>query len=569
MLRCGTKACTAHHTFYNSTATITHARNDDSLNMKNEEGPMLTRNTVSRVAITVALAASPLHLNADEVTLTAIEGNVTITGELISATDEQYIVQTVAGQITLDHSAVTCAGDGCPTDAVAKVRLVGSGEIAEILLPVLAEGFANSVDAEVIALDEDGDELEEEAGEREAHHGGELTLQIKTFKGEDFAAFGIVEAEGRDAFDLLASRSAAIVLTDEGVSPDNRALILNAGGGDLETFEQERIVAVDGLAIVVHPENGLPAISVADISQIFAGRITDWSQIGGPAAPINLYSFSDGSEAFHDIEELILEPFGYELTDRANIVRSTRELSGAVNKDPLGIAIVGYSSVRANRALPVRQQCGLTVAPTEFTIKTEEYPLNHRIIAYNRSDVEGVAREFLDHLDGPDLDGLVSKAGFIDQSVIAEGPDGGSARLEAAMQYNEEAISGAFVQRLVVDMVDSERMSTTFRFAPGSSLLDNKARRDLQRIVDIIEEEQPETVVLAGFADSFGAFEANAELSAARASEVLAQLRRVAAPGQLDGTELVVRGYSELGPVACNTTLEGRATNRRVEVWMK
>jgi phosphate transport system substrate-binding protein len=75
------------------------------------------------------------------------------------------------------------------------------------------------------------------------------------------------------------------------------------------------------------------------------------------------------------------------------------------------------------------------------------------------------------------------------------------------------------------------------------------------------------TVMLAGFADGVGRFDNNLALAQKRAATVLKALQ--AAGNKPIRAEVVTKAYSQLAPVTCNDTLEGRSFNRRVEVWVK
>jgi phosphate transport system substrate-binding protein len=65
--------------------------------------------------------------------------------------------------------------------------------------------------------------------------------------------------------------------------------------GDLTSNASEHIVALDGLAVIVHPANPVSALTVEQVAAIFTGEVTDWSQVRGAPAPIALYPRDDKS----------------------------------------------------------------------------------------------------------------------------------------------------------------------------------------------------------------------------------------------------------------------------------
>jgi phosphate transport system substrate-binding protein len=112
---------------------------------------------------------------------------------------------------------------------------------------------------------------------------------------------------------------------------------------------------------------------------------------------------------------------------------------------------------------------------------------------------------------------------------------------------------------------DANRLSLDFRFASGQMDLDNKARIDMDRVVSLLADLTiPEdNIMLFGFSDSIGSPTANQTLSLSRAKVIERQLT-------LRGMKpAVVRGFGPDLPVASNDTDEGKAKNRRVEIWVK
>jgi phosphate transport system substrate-binding protein len=126
------------------------------------------------------------------------------------------------------------------------------------------------------------------------------------------------------------------------------------------------------------------------------------------------------------------------------------------------------------------------------------------------------------------------------------------------------------MRQLIADMNGARRLSITFRFKTASIELDTKARADIDRLVALAAtpELRGRRLLLLGFADAVGPYQANAALALRRAMQVRDTLL-AAGRGSIDPSLVVHKGYSELAPVACNDLLEGRNLNRRVEVWVR
>jgi phosphate transport system substrate-binding protein len=112
---------------------------------------------------------------------------------------------------------------------------------------------------------------------------------------------------------------------------------------------------------------------------------------------------------------------------------------------------------------------------------------------------------------------------------------------------------------------NANRLTVDFRFQPGKTTLDNKARADLDRVVSVIADLRikGDRVMLFGFSDPAGNPAENRDISLNRANAVADEF------ALRDLTPAVVRGYgSDLG-LAANDTEAGQSKNQRVEIWIK
>ncbi|MEM7500092.1 MAG: phosphate ABC transporter substrate-binding/OmpA family protein [Pseudomonadota bacterium] len=567
----------------------------------------------AQTAIALAMMGSSVA-SADEVIITSRTSGASVNGDLLSFNGEIYIVDTELGRLQFAVEDVICEGASCPavelgerlvpdtplapavtpTTSVASsdsdddddddeitiegfepdVEMIASIGIADQLLPVIAEGLGANMGLEAIIRDQDGNPLVEDAPKSAEEEGAVLIRFAGEEEGgneaeEDELAYLIRVGEEEEAVDELADGDVEIIFLDEPAEPDDVAEVARGGGGDLRTLEQERILAVEGLAAVVHPSNPIQSLRIEDIVGIVSGRITDWSQVGGQPGRIDFYSFDEEDEAFHYIDELVLEEYDIEVREDATRIRTNRELAAAVTADPLGFGLISAALKRGSRAVPVVSECGLTSVPTGFNLKTEDYPLQRRIYAYNRRTLSPESRRFIDFIDSREIDGLVAKAGFVDLSIIEETRDDAQSRIARLVSSTNDAYELGLMRQLLLELNASRRLSTTFRFAVGSSALDNRAKRDIRRMIDYIEAAQPREVLVVGFTDSVGAFDSNTALAQSRARSVLREIVVAGGPDLVEGISLTPVGYGELAPVACNDTLDGRSVNRRVEIWLR
>lgn len=158
---------------------------------------------------------------------------------------------------------------------------------------------------------------------------------------------------------------------------------LAANLGDPSSFEQEHAIAIDGLLIIVHPDNMVGGLTFEQVGGLLAGRITNWSEVKGADLPVAVYSRNTGSGTFSTINDTFPKPFSAELSPAANIVSGIAQLTDAVFADPSAIGCVGFAYQKDARPVDIVSTCGTVAIPSAFSAKTGEYPLQRTLYLYN------------------------------------------------------------------------------------------------------------------------------------------------------------------------------------------
>ena len=319
--------------------------------------------------------------------------------------------------------------------------------------------------------------------------------------------------------------------------------------GDLKSPEAEQVIAIDGLAIILHPQNPLNTLNTEQLAQVFNGEISTWEALGGVGGPIHVYARDDQSGTYDTFKELVLRLRGKSLASGATRFESSEQLSDSVSQDPQGIGFIGLPYVRQAKAVAIVDGDSHPMLPLNSLIATEDYPLSRRLFFYlPPSSRNPWAKALVDFSQSSKGQEIVAANGFIAQQVqaIAVEP-------RASMPEDYQAIAR-----------DAQRLTVNFRFEEGSASLDNKARQDLQRVVAYLKshDKLDKQVTLVGFGDAKNDPQRAALLSKLRAMAVRRELVK-------NGVVLRdIRGFGAQMPVAANTADEGRIKNRRVEVWV-
>lgn len=182
----------------------------------------------------------------------------------------------------------------------------------------------------------------------------------------------------------------------------------------------EHVVAYDGIALIVHPSNPLDDISVEQLSDIFAGRITDWQAVGlpgrGQIQAIGRDSASGTYEAFKDLVVTLQgkdksRDYGDTVLKQGSnqavltLVANTRSAVGYVG--------LGYlnSTVKALRVVPIGG--GQGIAPTVKNVMSDTYPISRALYCYTNGEPTGPLKEYLDWIEGPEGQAIVEQLDFV------------------------------------------------------------------------------------------------------------------------------------------------------------
>jgi phosphate transport system substrate-binding protein len=296
----------------------------------------------------------------------------------------------------------------------------------------------------------------------------------------------------------------------------------------------------------------------------------NWSEVGGDDAPIQVVDRSTDSGTRGVFESRLFGDAVPAVPSGAIIASDNTEVAAIVNDDLTAIGFVGYAFQRGAKPVVLVNECGLSMIPDAFSARTEEYALQRFLYLYNRADLTGQdGADFVNYAVSAEADDVIGKAGFIDLGVDRRAQPLDGDRAKQLLDPSVDDYEGGIMRGMLSQMVDYDRLSTTFRFRTGSSNLDPRGRLNRSRLADYLETQPDGTNVLfVGFTDDVGPFDSNQNLSKGRAQQVMAELRSYAGD-RLTGVEMDASGYGEVAPSACNTSENGRGINRRVEVWIQ
>ena len=171
---------------------------------------------------------------------------------------------------------------------------------------------------------------------------------------------------------------------------------------------KETVLAYDGIAIIVNPENPVNNLDLETIAKLYTGEITNWKDVGGNDAEVVLIGREAGSGTRDGFESI---------TGTADKCRYRQELTSTgdvittVSQNPNAIGYASLASLKHSvKALTVGG-----VAPTEETVKDGSYVVQRPFVLVTKDGaaLSETAQKFFDYATSADAAGIIAKAGAV------------------------------------------------------------------------------------------------------------------------------------------------------------
>jgi phosphate transport system substrate-binding protein len=170
-------------------------------------------------------------------------------------------------------------------------------------------------------------------------------------------------------------------------------------------------VALDGVAIYVHESSPIRELSMAQLKDIYTGKITNWSDVGGKDERLVPYSRENNSGTYVFFKEHVLanEDFAREV----QTLPGTAAVVNAVSKDPASIGYGGIAYATGIRAIPIRRDsASAPVQPSLETVQNGQYPLSRNLFFYTIGEPAGEEKVFIDWALGTEGQKICELVGY-------------------------------------------------------------------------------------------------------------------------------------------------------------
>jgi len=167
-----------------------------------------------------------------------------------------------------------------------------------------------------------------------------------------------------------------------------------------------------GVAVIVNAANPVARLSDEQVRDLFTGKITRWKEVGGPDAPVEVYTRESDSGTFLGFQELAMERRPYAPTAKA--VRSDEDLASAVAAHPLAVGYVPFAMVARKDVKGVAINL---FTPTPWNVIQNDYPFARGLRLCSDARRESAAvKAFINFCLSREGQTLVGSVGFVGAS---------------------------------------------------------------------------------------------------------------------------------------------------------
>ncbi|WP_444994720.1 PstS family phosphate ABC transporter substrate-binding protein [Aliikangiella sp. IMCC44359] len=354
--------------------------------------------------------------------------------------------------------------------SIENLLIKGSNTVGENFAPLLAKSFLKNMGAILIREHQ----LENPV---EKYIEGTLTNKNKTIRIE-------IRAHGSSTgFKALGENSTDIAMSSRAIKEKESSTLFKKYG---EVGEHP--IALDALAIVTYPNNPINTLTISQIADLFSGKITNWTELGGEDYPVSLFSRDNNSGTWDTFKSLVLKPYKKELDSNSQRFESSNELVDGVIDMPGSIGFVGVSYVGSAKLLKVaKSKNGQGKKPTGYTIGTQDYPLSRKLYLYTIGKKQSkLANSFIDFVVKNEGQKQAEKVGLISYYPTHYRPE--TLDKSTPIRYKDLASLGRRI---------------TVNFSPDLFDLDrSKELRDIQRLMNFTNQNPGKKIILVDFSNS-------------------------------------------------------------------
>lgn len=174
---------------------------------------------------------------------------------------------------------------------------------------------------------------------------------------------------------------------------------------------QEIATALDGVAVYLNVKNQVKELTMAQLKDIYTGKVSNWKDVGGQDAKIVLYGRENNSGTYVFFKEHVLENEDYAATTQT--LPGTAAVVNAVDKDENGVGYGGIAYAKGIKFVNAKKDADTQgVSPSLETVRSGEYPLARKLYWYTFENPTPEVQALIDWVLGADGQKLVEEVGY-------------------------------------------------------------------------------------------------------------------------------------------------------------
>jgi phosphate transport system substrate-binding protein len=236
--------------------------------------------------------------------------------------------------------------------------------------------------------------------------GSTTVLPIAESAAEDFK-----ENTGTSVLVSGLGSSAGIEAVSNGtadIATSSRALTEEEEQTDLVAT----VVAHDGIAVIVNDDNPVDNLSLEQLRDIYAGKITNWSEVGGEDLAIQVVNRDEASGTREAFKKLVMQGTSFDRT--AAILPGTGQVRDVVSRTPGAIGYISIGFVDSEFTTSTVKSLSIDgVAATEANVENGTYPISRELYFFTKGEATGAAKDYIDYVLSDNMAQVIRDAGYI------------------------------------------------------------------------------------------------------------------------------------------------------------
>jgi phosphate transport system substrate-binding protein len=177
---------------------------------------------------------------------------------------------------------------------------------------------------------------------------------------------------------------------------------------------QDVVVALDGVTVIVHPQNPVNQLTLGQLRRIFNGKIKSWREVGGPDQAIQVISQNSDSGTSAFFKERVLQKENYK--SGIQLAASNAAVVQSVGQELWSIGYIGFAHAQGAGVKVIgigKSSASPAIVPSIVTIRDGSYPMVRALHIYASGKVNILAVSFLDFVFSPEGQRIAREKGYV------------------------------------------------------------------------------------------------------------------------------------------------------------